>query len=76
MPMLMQRIDEGKPSTTPGVKTFVQQAIANLEMAHDAIIESRVVQTYHANKKRNEGKALQVGDLVYLFMANLTMPKG
>jgi hypothetical protein len=39
------------PSPMPGVKTFVQEAIANLEMAHDAIIESRVVQTYHTNKK-------------------------
>jgi hypothetical protein len=51
MPVLMQHIDEGKRSPMPGVKTFVQQAIANLEMAHDAIIESRVVQTYHTNKK-------------------------
>ena len=43
MPMLMQYINEGRPSTTPGVRMFVQQAISNLEMAHDAIIESRVV---------------------------------
>ena len=62
--------------TAPGVKLFIQQAIQNLEMAHDAIIESRVVQAYHANKKRKEGKTLQIGDLVYLSMANLTMPKG
>ena len=55
---------------------FVQQAISNLEMAHDAIIESRVVQLYHANKKRNEGRILQVGDSVYLSMVNVTMPKG
>ena len=71
----MQYIDEEKPSTMPGVKTFVQQAITDLEMAHDAIIESRVVQTYHANRKWNEGKALQAGDLVYLFMVNLTHAK-
>ena len=71
----MQHINEGKPSTVPGVKTFIQQAIANLEMAHDTIIESQVVQTYHANRTGNEGKALQAGDVVYLSTVNLTMPK-
>ena len=40
MPIITQRIKEGKSSTAPGVKLFVQQAIQNLEMAHDAIIES------------------------------------
>ena len=60
----------------PGVKSFVQQAIQNLEMAYDAIIESQVVQVYHTNKKRKEGKTLQIRDLVYLSTANLTMPKG
>ena len=76
MPMLMQHINEERPSIMPGVRTFVQQAISNLEMAHDAIIESQVVQMYHANKKWNEGRILQVGDLVYLSMVNLIMPKG
>jgi integrase-like protein len=51
MPMIMQRIQEGTPSVAPGIRTFVQQAIMNLEMAHDAIIESRVIQAYHVNKK-------------------------
>ena len=51
MPILMQCIKEGKPSIALGVRTFIQQAIQNLEMAHDAIIESRVIQAYHANKK-------------------------
>ena len=45
-------------------------------MAYDAIIESWVVQAYHANKKWNEGKTLQIRDLMYLSTANLTMPKG
>jgi hypothetical protein len=76
MPILMQRIDEGKPSTTPGVRIFVPNAIHNLEMAHDAIIKSRVTQAYHANKKRKEGKTLQTRDLVYLSTQNLSMPKG
>ena len=58
MPVITQQIKEGKPSTAPGVKSFVQQVIKNLEMAHDAIIETGVVQAYHANKKRKEGKTL------------------
>ena len=76
MPVITHQIKEGKLSTAPGVKSFVQQAIQNLEMAHDAIIESRVVQAYHTNKKRKEGKTLQIGDLIYLSTVNLTMPKG
>ena len=35
-----------------------------------------MVQAYHTNKKRKKGKILQIRDLVYLSMANLTMPKG
>ena len=35
-----------------------------------------MVQAYHANKKRKEGKTLQIGDLIYLSTVNLTMPKG
>ena len=34
-----------------------------------------MVQTYHANKKRKEENTLQIGDLMYLSMVNLTMPK-
>ena len=51
MPMLMQHIKEGRPSTTPEVRTFVQQAISNLEMVHDIIIESQVVQMYPCKQK-------------------------
>jgi hypothetical protein len=36
----------------PGVKQFAEQAFSNLQMAHDAIIESRVVQTHQSNKQR------------------------
>jgi hypothetical protein len=54
MPALMQHINEGKPSTVPGVETFVQQAIANLEMAHDAIIEAEWYK--HTTQTKNEMK--------------------
>ena len=38
-------------NTKPGVKRFINQAINNLEMAHDAIIQSCVSQTQHANRR-------------------------
>ena len=45
-------------------------------MAHDAIIESRVVQSHHANHQRASGVKYLPGDFVYLSMKNLTLPKG
>jgi hypothetical protein len=59
----------------PGVKEFAQRARANLEMAHDAIIEARVTATYHANRHRSEEVPYQEGDLAYLSTANLNLPK-
>jgi hypothetical protein len=58
-----------------GVKEFTQRARANLEMAHDAIIEARVHSTYQANRHRSEEKPFEVGDLAYLSTANLNLPK-
>ena len=34
----------------PGIKLFINQAINNLEEVHDTLIESRLIQTYQANK--------------------------
>lgn len=80
LPRMTQRVPH---SSLPGVKAFADQAIDNLEMAHDAIIESRVYQTYHANKRRRDESLLhgvenkiQEGDLVYLSTENLNLPKG
>ena len=58
-----------------GVKEFAQRARANLEIAHDAIIEARVNARYQANKLRSDEPVYQVGDLVYLSTANLNLPK-
>jgi hypothetical protein len=58
-----------------GVEEFAQRARANLEMAHDAIIEACVHSTYQANKHRSEEKRFEVGDLAYLSTANLNLPK-
>ncbi|PBK65444.1 hypothetical protein ARMSODRAFT_891911 [Armillaria solidipes] len=38
------------PTAPPGVKQFADQALANLALAHDSIIENRVFQTHHANR--------------------------
>ena len=47
-----------------------------MAMAHDAIIESRIGQTYHANKRKGIVPKFEIGDLVYLSTKNLSMPKG
>src|SRR6202050_4593287 len=58
MPMIIGRISPIK-HTKPGVKHFVNQAISNLEMVHDAIIESQVTQTQQANKRRRPETPLE-----------------
>ena len=47
MPQLGQRLSTN--TKFAGVRQFAQQAQWNLMMAHDTIIESRVVQSHHAN---------------------------
>jgi hypothetical protein len=59
----------------PGIKRFLNQAISNLEMAHDAILESRVTQTRQANKRRRPEGPIAKGDKVYLSTENLSLPK-
>ena len=58
-----------------GVEEFAQRARANLEMAHDAIIEAHMHSTYQANRHRSEERPFDVGDLAYLSTANLNLPK-
>ncbi|KAI0057645.1 hypothetical protein BV25DRAFT_1762040, partial [Artomyces pyxidatus] len=60
----------------PGVKQFADTAMNNLAMAHDAIIESRVIQTHNANKARRSEHDFDEGDLVYVSTENLSLPKG
>ena len=40
MPVMMSRMEKGVTLLPPGVETFVRQALENLAMAHDTIIES------------------------------------
>jgi hypothetical protein len=43
---------------------------------HDAILEHRVDQTFHANRKCRESEIYAVNDRIYLSTQNLTLPKG
>lgn len=68
-------------ATLPGVRQFAERVRDNLIIAHDAIIDSRVHQTFHANKTRRsedvhkgEHVPLKAGDLVYLSTENLSLP--
>ena len=47
IPQLGQHLSTDTQFT--GVKRFAEQALWNLTMAHDAIIEHRVMQAHHAN---------------------------
>jgi len=76
MPRMAQLEHGSAPKTAPGVQGFIHQVQDTLAMALDAIIESRVIQTHHANKKRKDPPTLDVGELVYLSTKNLTLPKG
>lgn len=81
LPRMVTGLETG--TVAPGVEKFAKLALENLSHAHDAIIESRVSQTYHANKARRDEHEvggihhpMKVGDLVYLSTKNLSIPKG
>ncbi|OJT01589.1 Transposon Ty3-I Gag-Pol polyprotein [Trametes pubescens] len=60
----------------PGVHAFAEHAQLNLEQAHDTIIQARIQQTHFINVRRSEEPRLYaLGDLVYLSMKNLVLPK-
>ena len=59
-----------------GVKQFTQQALYNLMVAHNTIIESCMVQTHHANNQQCQGEEYPPGSMVYLSTKNLALPKG
>jgi hypothetical protein len=64
-------------SELPGVKTFAQRALDNIQAAHDAIIKSRVEQAVQANRhRRPDSPKLKKGDYAYLSTKDLNLPKG
>jgi hypothetical protein len=74
----MWRIDlpVNTDTTFKGVSQFTQQAQGSLMAAHNTILEHRVDQTFHANRKRRESEIYAVDNHVYLSTQNLTLPKG
>ncbi len=75
MPSMIREIRETTP-VAPGIRKFAATALQNLADAHDAIIEHRVFQSHHANKKRGNEPWIETGDLVYLSTKNLNLLKG
>lgn len=72
----LNNLGAAEESTFPGVEKFAEQAKSNLLAAHDALITSRIPQTYYANKSRQEDPPISIGDKVYLSTADLNIPKG
>jgi hypothetical protein len=73
----MPRIDLpiNTDTTFKGVLQFAQQALWSLMAAQDAILEHRVDQTFHANRKCHESEIYAVDDRIYLSTQNLTFQK-
>jgi hypothetical protein len=74
--MLQIDLPVNTDTTLKGVLQFAQQARWSLMAAHNAILEHRVDQTFHANWKRPESEIYAVDDRIYLSTQNLTLPKG
>jgi len=73
IPKTIQTIGE---SEFAGVQDFAENARNLVMRAHDALIESRVKQTHHANaRRRPDDPRLKVGQHVYLSTENLNLPK-
>jgi hypothetical protein len=59
-----------------GVKTFIKHTRRHLADAYDAIIESQVWQTHHANTRWRADDSFTTEDLVYVSIADLLLLKG
>ncbi len=65
-----------EPGTMPRVKHFITCALWNLSDTHDAIIESRVLQTHNVNHHQHHEDSFVIGDLAYVSSSDLSLPKG
>ena len=71
-----QAIQAGGTSEFAGVQDFADNARDLVIRAHDALIESRVEQTHHANaRRRRDDPQMDIGQHVYLSTENLNLPK-
>src|SRR6266571_5251716 len=73
MPRMMMEIP---PSDYPGVVDFANKVKENLQRAHNMIIHNHIQQTIQANKRRCPDPPLEKGELAYLSMDKLNLPKG
>ena len=58
----------------PGVRTFAQKVKDAILQAHDAILQARVKQTRHANRRRR-ASPFELNDLVYVSTKNMNLPR-
>ena len=74
----MPRMTIELPKTElPGVASFAQKALDNLQGAHDSIIKSQVEQLANTNKHRQpDSPKFKVGNLAYLSTKDISLPKG
>jgi hypothetical protein len=75
MPIMMKEVKDNE-RTPPGVRSFTQNAIRNMAIAHNTLIEVRVFQKMYADKKQCSEPEIKEGDMVYLSTKNISMPKG
>ena len=75
LPRMMQELPLAE-RIPPGVCTFAMNALRNMAAAHDCIITERVFQQFHTNKHQHDEPDIKQGDLVFLSMKNLALPKG
>jgi transposase InsO family protein len=65
MPVIMKEVKDAN-RTPPGIRTFTQQALHNMVLVHDTLIETQVFQQYYADKRQHEEPKIKVDDFVYL----------
>jgi hypothetical protein len=75
MPIIMTELRD-VDKAPPVVQMFAQQALHNMAVAHDTLIEAQVFQTYYAYRRWCKEPDIKTDDLVYLSKKNMAMPKG
>ncbi len=73
MPLMLENANT---TVLKGVREFAEMARNNLIAAHDAIIASRVHQTFYSNQGRRRAPEFPLNGMVYLSTKNLSLPKG
>src|SRR6266700_1424355 len=73
---MLRMMMEIPPLDYPRVVDFANKVKENLQRAHNAIIHNCIQQTIQANKRRCPDLPLEKGELAYLSMDKLNLPKG